>query len=248
MRRKTTKEFIKEAIKTHGDKYDYSKTKYVNAVTKVEIICPQHGSFIQRPNDHINGAGCPSCSGKKRRTTKDFILEAVKIHGDKYDYSLVEYRNKSAKVKIICPEHGVFEQAANVHLKGNGCKYCSGKKFTKEMFVKKAIEKHGDKYNYSNVIYVDNDTKVEIVCKEHGSWHTTPSNHLKGTGCPKCTKYGFNKNKPGILYYLKIVHEGTVLYKIGITNKSVKERFCKETASIEKRKNLFFRFSGFRRK
>ena len=109
-----TKEFIEKAKRIHGDKYDYSKVKYVNNRTKVCIICPEHGEFWQRPTSHLKGCICYRCSQKakakkqKKSSTNEFIEKAKKIHGDKYDYSKVEYINAKTKVCIICPEHGEF--------------------------------------------------------------------------------------------------------------------------------------------
>lgn len=121
----TTAEFIAKAKLKHGDRYDYSKTEYVNQITDVIIICKEHGEFLQRPNNHYMGAGCPACSGNKRCDTKGFIEKARKVHGDTYDYSLVDYKNNKTHVKIICKLHGVFEQAPDKHLAGRGCPGCA---------------------------------------------------------------------------------------------------------------------------
>ena len=120
--RKTTNYFIEKSIKIHGNKYDYSKVNYFDISTKVEIICPKHGSFWQTPNNHYNKKGCKKCHvDNKFLTNKQFIEKSVIIHKDLYDYSLVEYINIRSKVKIICKNHGVFEQVPNYHLSGNGC-------------------------------------------------------------------------------------------------------------------------------
>lgn len=124
-KRKTTLEFIEESIKIHDDKYDYSKVEYFNSSTKVEIICKKHGVFSQRPNDHLSGQCCPKCIGNHKKDTKSFINDSVNIHGDKYDYSDVEYINARTKVKIICPIHGKFWQRPNGHLSGQGCLKCT---------------------------------------------------------------------------------------------------------------------------
>ena len=60
------------------------------------------------------------------------------------------------------------------------------KRSSKEEFIKRANEKHGDKYNYSKVDYVNNQAKVCIICPEHGEFWQTPNSHLNGVGCPKC--------------------------------------------------------------
>ena len=122
-----------------------------------------------------------------------FIEKAKKVHGNKYNYSKVEYINSKTKVCIICPEHGEFWQEPNKHLYGYGCAKCGYKKLhnlkkkTTEEFIKDAIRKWGTKYDYSKVEYINNCTKVCIICKEHGEFWQTPSNHLSGyNGCKYC--------------------------------------------------------------
>ena len=133
-------QFIKKANQLHNDKYDYSNVEYVNSRTKVTIICPEHGEFDQLPSSHLQGNGCPKCarvwtdahkrnlqkSSRKSRgmTTDEWIARAQSIHGDKYDYSKTEYVNQRTNVKIICPIHGEFEQKADSHIRGHGCKKC----------------------------------------------------------------------------------------------------------------------------
>ena len=197
-KRKTKEEFIKEATENHKDKYDYSKVEYVNNHTKVCINCPKHGEFWQTPHAHNQGQGCLKCgiekrSEKKTSTKEEFIQKAREAHGDKYDYTKVNYVNNSTKVCIICPEHGEFEQTPNNHLNGHGCPICrneaTGERYrlSKEEFIKKAIEKHGDKYDYNKVEYKNNSTKVCIICKDHGEFWQVPYSHLNGNGCPKCS-------------------------------------------------------------
>lgn len=128
-KRLTNEQFIKEAKKINSQ-YDYSLVDYKNSRTKVKIICPEHGSFFARPGDFLRDKnGCPSCRylnvGKKLASnTEEFIKKAKEVHGSKYDYSLVYYINNSIKVKIICPEHGLFWQKPNAHLSYQGCPKC----------------------------------------------------------------------------------------------------------------------------
>jgi hypothetical protein len=124
-----TKEFIQRAKEIHGDKYDYSQTKYTKALEKLKIICPKHGVFEQLATTHLKGSGCHGCgrekiNEKKTSNTKEFIQRAKEIHGDKYDYSQTKYTKALEKLKIICPKHGVFEQQASGHLQGAGCRSC----------------------------------------------------------------------------------------------------------------------------
>ena len=195
MKKKTTEEFIKESKKVHGDKYDYSKVNYINWRTKICIICPIHGEFWQEPSNHLRGRGCPKCAKSGLRLSKDeFIEKAKKIHGDKYDYSKVNYVNNHTKVCIICPVHGEFWQLPMVHLrKGKGkCLKCSYetrntyKRLSKDEFIEKAKQIHGDKYDYSKVEYVNTNTKVCIICHKHGEFWQTPNQHLSKHGCRKC--------------------------------------------------------------
>lgn len=128
--RKTTEEFIQEAVNLYGNQYDYSLVEYTGAFNKVKIICEKHGMFEQCPHNHLLGRGCRKCGVivrglKRRKTTEQFIHDAISVHSDMYDYSLVEYIGAHKKVKIICPNHGDFEQAPHDHLKGKGCSKCS---------------------------------------------------------------------------------------------------------------------------
>ncbi len=188
----TTEEFIAKARAIHGDYYDYSETVYLNTKTKVTIICPIHGKFTQMACEHIRGLGCQKCayalSGEKNRSnTEEFIKKARVIHGDRYDYSKSVYVNNYTKLVIICPVHGEFEQIPNTHLLGKGCIKCGRKiKLTLEDFIKKATIVHGDLYDYSKSVYVDNKTPIEIICKKHGSFFQIPGNHTQGSGCPFC--------------------------------------------------------------
>ena len=189
----TTEEFIEKAIKVHGDKYDYSKVKYINNSTKVCIICLKHGEFWMTPHNHLAKQGCPKCSGRYITDTNYFIEKAKQIHGDKYDYSKVEYKDSKTKICIICPKHGEFWQTPFDHLQHKGCKECGFEsaieKNTKstEDFIKQSIIVHQNKYDYSKVEYINAKTKVCIICPEHGEFQQIPVVHLKGFGCQKCS-------------------------------------------------------------
>jgi hypothetical protein len=126
----------------------------------------------------------------KKSNTKDFIEKAIKKHGNKYDYSKVEYKSRRDKVLIICPKHGEFWQNASSHLSGCGCPECGNvRKITTKSFIEKAKKVHGDKYDYSKVdITGSNKTKICLICPTHGEFWQTPNAHLNGQGCPKCPK------------------------------------------------------------
>lgn len=255
----STSDFIKKAKEIHGDNYDYSKTRYVDAKTEICIICKKHGEFLQVASRHLAGNGCPICaiekrkgSSHKKKTTKEFIYECIskygnkydyskvnyvnshtkvliinkengeeilvtpttflskgcgdkrgwmstekfiekakKIHGNKYDYSETVYTHPKIKIKYKCPKHGEIEQLPDNHLK-YGCGLCGNEEGYKkrlkktDCFIEECIKTHGDKYDYSKVEYVNNHTKVCIICPEHGEFWQTPSKHISGQGCPKC--------------------------------------------------------------
>lgn len=193
-----TEIFIEKARKIHGDKYDYSKAEYINAKTKICIICPKHGEFWQTCANHINcHKNCPKCgresaAKKINLTTEEFVQRAKKKHGDKYDYSKVNYINCRIKVPIICPKHGEFKQTPFDHLQNHGCPKCSfesqknKRRMGKEKFIEKARQIHGDKYDYSKVNYVNAYTKVCIICPIHGEFWQAPTTHLSGSGCLQC--------------------------------------------------------------
>lgn len=258
--RKNNETFMENAKKIHGEKYDYSKVDYVDTKTKVCIICPMHGEFWQKPLNHLSGCGCPKCgnearrlSCKKAKTTEEFINECIEKFGgrydftntiyngshnkitifdnlknceiittpttllsrkhsakikvskenfiykakekfgDKYDYNKTKYINSNTKIKYICPLHGEIEQLPLNHLR-YGCRYCSKeinslkKCLTLNEFIEKAKAVHGDKYDYSEVNYINSSTKVCIICPEHGEFWQIPSKHLSGHGCHKCNR------------------------------------------------------------
>ena len=189
MKKINSLDFIIRAKEIHGDKYDYSLVEYNNAKSKVKIKCLIHGVFEQLPDNHISKCqGCPICYGNKKSTTYNFIEKSKIIHNNKYDYKLVEYKNNRIKVKIICQEHGVFEQTPYHHLNRNqGCPKCLSKNKTNESVVKDFYNVHGDEYDYSCVEYINNEKKLKINCKKHGYFYQSYIKHcLQKHGCPIC--------------------------------------------------------------
>ena len=194
MRKKPQEEAINDFKKVHCSKYNYSKVDYVNNHTKICIICPEHGEFYQIPSAHLSGQGCPKCANFLQ-TTEEVIKECKKLHGDKYDYSLFEYKGWNIPTKIICPEHGVFEQTPYKHKTQNGCpkcgflKVCDSRKPTIEELISKFNEIHENKYDYSKITnYVNEKTLVPIICSKHGEFLQTSIKHLQGQGCPRCNE------------------------------------------------------------
>lgn len=127
----------------------------------------------------------------KPMSTEEFIERARIVHGDKYDYSKVNYTLRSNKIIITCPTHGDFEQVPNNHLNKNGCRLCwrAERSYDAEEFRKKAASVHGNKYDYSKVVYKNAMIKICVVCTQHGDFYCTPNNHLSSkSGCPRCKK------------------------------------------------------------
>ena len=139
MQRLTKEEFIAKARRAHGSRYNYDNVVYVNNHTNVEIICPVHGGFMQRPYSHVANkpSGCPFCrcqnsQGMARRlgdkyTQEQFLQLARKVHGDTYDYSKAVYDGMYVKITVICRVHGEFQQFPGNHLDGNRCRKCAMK-------------------------------------------------------------------------------------------------------------------------
>lgn len=198
--------FIEKANKRHNFRYNYDKVKYINSQTKVCIICPEHGEFWQEPSAHVRGYKCPKCAnfnrGSNKRWDKNkFIEESLKVHGNRFNYSKVEYKNAMDKVIITCPVHGDFTQTPSAHLNGQGCPKCAGKKLNRDEIIEKFIEVHGEKYDYSKVLFEQMHKKVCIICPEHGEFWQTPSKHFLGQGCKECSK--IRKRKKRKIIYRK---------------------------------------------
>jgi len=246
MKRLTKEQFITKANLIHNNKYDYNNAIFSKVSDKIIINCSLHGDFVQRVSTHLNSCGCPKCTIKQKpNSTKEFINKAKLVHGNKYDYSISEYRNKRTSITITCKEHGQFNQIASNHLQGSGCPNCKYSKLANikinkasDNFINKAIEIHGDKYDYSKIEYTNNHTKVNIICPVHQDFKIAPSAHLLNQGCPKCgndfkgwTRTKFKNlceknDKIAKLYLVELYDENSKerFYKIGITSCSLKDR------------------------
>jgi len=239
IRTSTSEEFVKKAKRIHGKgEYDYSKVKYEKANKKVKIRHVKCGKwFDQTPNNHLNGGGCPHCNGCIRKNKKQFIKDAEQIHGKgEYDYSKVIYKNNRKKVKIRHVKcNKWFDQTPSSHLEGRGCPYChiNARKNT-EWFIEKAEKKyHKDEYDYSKVKYKGSFIKVKIKHIKCNKWlERTPSNHLKGVGCPYC-KNRVSKPETHFLNYLKIPNKPTNrqvgLHHVGLHNRYKVDGYIKKT-------------------
>jgi hypothetical protein len=249
-KRKTTKEFIAGAISKHGNTYNYDKTEYVRSGEKVIITCAYHGDILITPNDHLSGKGCFTCAharlGQARRNTQDsFVKKARDKFGDTYDYTESIFSGNWEYVQIRCKAHGMFSIVAKEHLRGRGCGRCgydkanASKCLTRDEFIQRAVSVHGNKYDYSISEYVKHSKKIKISCPEHGVFEQTPGNHLCGTICPSCAKYGFDQNKPATLYILS----SKTMTKIGITNRDVVDRLTAINRSSPEVFDISYEFS-----
>lgn len=159
--RKTKEKFIADARKIHGDEYDYFKVDYKNNYTKVCIICPEHGEFWQTPKVHLSGSCCPKCSIERQRIDKEqFVSKAKVVHGNKYNYSKVNYVNYITKVCIVCSEHGEFWQAPGMHLCGTGCPKCNESKGERKIRLW---------LNQNNIKYLSDSKCIEWMVNNKGN-------------------------------------------------------------------------------
>src|ERR1019366_9155893 len=215
MRKPAFEIWEREANAAHNNKYanGYGKLKAMWDEIRVRdecpIDCPEHGEFLQQPGVHRKGHGCCECVGLKRFTTETIKLEFAKAHGNKYDYSLVEYVNMHTNVKIICPKekHGAYEQLPVHHKRGIGCPACGGNKpYTTETLVAKFIEVRGnEEFDYSMVIGNNNYEPVKIRCKKADHiFEQTPSNHIAGAGCPECAGLKPHTNESIIAKFIAV--------------------------------------------
>lgn len=217
---KTLKEFINDAVSIHGNEYRYINTNYINSGVKTKIFCNNHQKeFDMLPSNHLAGQGCPDCSGKKKKTTKEFINISTSIHKGKYSYNNSNYLSAKKLIKITCPIHGDFNQIAHEHMNGAGCSKCSkNKKKTTEEFIENCIKIHGNLYIYDKVIYTGDGGKITITCKEHKEFEQMAGSHLAGHGCPKCCNR-ISKKETEWLDLLSIINRQNTLKINSFKNK-----------------------------
>lgn len=188
-------DFKIESNTIFNNKYDYTKSIFINLKVPIMISCPKHGDFKKIPYHHITRkSGCNLCYKENRKNNKshriyfkDILLEFRKIHGYKYEYNELSYINTLTEIEITCKKHGVFKQTPKQHKNGYGCQICGGsKKLSNDEFINNSRNIHGDKYDYSITKYVNTNTKVKIICNKHGEFYKVPKLHLSGSGCQKC--------------------------------------------------------------
>jgi len=184
------------ATAAHGSRYDYREVVYTHYSCDVRIVCPEHGPFVQRENNHRNGNGCPACgvaarSTQRAHTFESFAVAAKVKHGDRYEYPTQPITNSRSTVRLVCPVHGGFSMRAYSHLNGQGCRACgyeaNGKRSQIGLseFMRRAHEVHGDTYEYLSGLS-GLHARIKISCRIHGEFSQTPHNHLAGAGCPRC--------------------------------------------------------------
>lgn len=192
-KRLTQDQFLEKSNIKHSNKFDYSKSIYVNYDTDIIIICPVHGEFVQKAGKHLCGDGCAKCAGHIQLDTKEFIERSIRKHGNRFNYKKSIYVNQKTKVEIICKKHGSFWQMPSSHyLNGATCLKCSNeersllKTKSNIEFINEAKKKHGEKYTYQKTKYKDSYSYVIITCKKHGDFKINANSLLSGCGCGRC--------------------------------------------------------------
>lgn len=207
--RHTQEDIINNFKLTHGDRFDYSKVKYINIDTKVCVICKEHGEFFISPYSHIKGTVCNKCWQERRKSgelkgrkapwvkpssKEEFVAKAIAIHGDKYTYDKVEYKRSREKVCITCPIHGDFYQSPNHLIKDGGCILCK-KDIVKATPTKSSVSFkervksiHGDKLILDKTNYLRSTIDVTVTCPIHGDFNIKPKALLNKVACKKCLK------------------------------------------------------------
>ena len=201
--RTSEEDFIAKAKYVHNDFFDYEMGSFTNVSSQVGVICPIHGIWYPKANNHLNGANCPKCSKegithkltklpKTNKSTKTYNTDTFKnkiieLYGDKFDLSKVNYIDNKTQITIGCKIHGDFLITPNHLLSGRGCSKCSRNyHYTNEEVIEEFKKIHGDKYIYNNSDYCRTHDNIIVTCPIHGNFEISPSNHLKGQGCPKC--------------------------------------------------------------
>jgi len=219
----TKEAFIEKAKNIHGDAYDYSKVTYVNSQTHITIICNTcHTEFSQVPNSHLQGCGCDKCAHKinhdnQRLSADEIIVRARDVHGDKYDYSTINYINSHLPITMVCKMcSNTFHQLYGNHItQKQGCPFCSGRFMDTALFIEKAQNKHGEEYDYRNVEYTKSNRNVIIICnKTKLEFHQTPNSHLIGSKCPCCSPSRYSRKAVQYLDFMASYHKINIQHKL----------------------------------
>jgi len=214
--------------------YSYSEVDYVNNITPIIIICKHHGPFEQLLPNHLKGHGCIKCKHDAQRITpEEFLHTSMRVHSGKYTYGPLSTTQLTLRspITVICPNHGPYVSTLGTHMRGSNCLKCVNEAQTKTLstFIQESKDLYGDLFSYEFTKYVNKETKLLLTCTSCGNLvTTTPGNHLHGGstgGCSTCSQAGFDKNKPGLLYYFKVCLGSNTAWKIGITNNSIRKRY-----------------------
>ena len=216
-RRKNSTKNLNEVIldfeRVHGKKYDYSKVIYKSAKSKITIVCKIHGDFEMTPDSHLQGSNCRKCSHRDNYSKEEILEQFKKIHGNRYEYDLSNYKTSRSKIIVKCSVHGQFTQQVGLHKSGNNCPKCvGGIAISQEKVLKDFVNFHGDKYDYSIVKYVSSHKKVQIICKKHGVFEQTPAQHKSGKGCLKCARKIYDSES--VIKEFKKVHGSRFNYSM----------------------------------
>ena len=223
-----------QSIQRFLNNYDKDKYEFVEFKDPLHVTvkCKKCGYIRTTSSSNIYKYGCPKCgdklSGEKQAlTTEQFIEKACKVHGNKYDYSKVNYINGHTPVTIICPIHGEFEQIPIKHLVGHGCRKCKGRDWTKEDFVKEANKIHNNYYNYDKCVFTGKTNKVIITCPIHGDFIQSPQIHIDlKCGCSKCSRSHGEEIIEGILKELEVNYKWQYKIKNPYKNSNFIVDFC----------------------
>lgn len=197
MAKVSLQEFKNRSIDIHGNFYCYDKVRYNTISDKIEIICPEHGLFIQTASGHMRGYKCPKCSkrliqyNKSKKYKDEWLQKAKEIHTDKYDYSIIEDMEgitSTSKLPIVCNIHGLYYQKAIHHTKYQcGCKKCTPKyTLGYAEIIKRCSSTHANEYDYSLAEVNQTSDIMTIRCHDHGIFNMPVIKHLSGHKCPKC--------------------------------------------------------------
>lgn len=256
-RRMTTDEFIAAAMLKHGNRYDYSLVNYKSTNEPVSIVCSIHGEFQQLPKVHLKGCDCQKCAREEETksqhlTTNEFIERAKVKHGNKFDYSQVNYTTHDSKVSIGCNScMNRFEMRPSIHIYGQGCPKCkhieTGLRFRTDPkdIISRLRTKFGDKYTYEKTQYIAGNMPITVTCVTHGDFEQLAGYLLSNKiGCPGCVldskrdktnrTGGYtpatvrrNPTKPTTVYVVRLSNAEELFYKVGITVQKLSSRFPK---------------------
>lgn len=229
-------------LTVHDGRYTYDGTGYRDTNSKIRATCREHGDFYPQVASHLRGKfGCRTCSYQergqaKRLTFQDFLKRAHQQFGHRFTYDPWSWDTHNniglKKLRLLCPDHGWQETNPVNHLQSPlGCPTCGNflagdqRRLSTEEFIARSVSRHNGKYSYERATYTNAADKVTVTCPEHGDFSQVASNHMAGHGCPRCSPGGFDPDLPAIVYYIRIDASHGALYKIGITNLTVRERY-----------------------